>query len=82
MKKLVKDLLKSSLAFGTIGLREWSLFMGRGGGGGKWEGGGKRRFTVINRGGSKKFLNLNTMYRVLISIITTNIDSQIIMPKR
>jgi hypothetical protein len=58
---------------------EWSLFMGRGVG--KWEG-GKRSFTLINRGGqksfnaekwgegSKKFLNLNTMSRVLISIIT------------
>jgi hypothetical protein len=45
-------------------------------------GGGKRSFTLINRGGqksfnaekggggSKKFLNLNTMSRVLISIIT------------
>jgi hypothetical protein len=43
--------------------------------------GGKRSFTLINRGGqksfnaekgggSKKFLNLNTMSRVLISIIT------------
>jgi hypothetical protein len=50
------------------------------GGGGKWEGGG-RSFTLINRGvqksfnaekggGAKKFLNLNTMSRVLISIIT------------
>ena len=50
-------------------------------GGGKWEGGGgKQSFTLINRrvkkvliqrkGGSKKFLNLNTMSRVLISIIT------------
>jgi hypothetical protein len=63
IKKLVKDLLKSSLAFGTtesnlvqmafgtIGLREWSLFMWRGGG--KWEGEGKRSFTVINRGVKK-----------------------------
>ena len=42
--------------------------------------GGKQSFTLINRGvkkvlmqrkgGSKKFLNLNTMSRVLISIIT------------
>jgi hypothetical protein len=46
-------------------------------------GGGKRSFTLINRGdqksfnlekgGSKtKFLNLNTMSRVLTSIITNN----------
>jgi hypothetical protein len=52
--------------------------MGDGGGGG-----GKRSFTLINRrgqksfnaekgGGSKKFLNLNTMSRVLISIITNS----------
>ena len=46
--------------------------------------GGKRSFTLINRGvvikkrltqrkgGSKKFLNLNTMSRVLISIITNS----------
>jgi hypothetical protein len=44
-------------------------------------GGGKQSSTLINRGGqksintekvggAKKFLNLNTMYRVLISIIT------------
>ena len=34
--------------------REWSLFMGRGEVG-KWEGGGgKRSFTLINRG-SKRF---------------------------
>ena len=49
------------------------------GGVGKWEG-GKRSFTLINRGvkkvlrqrkgGSKKFLILNTMSGVLISIIT------------
>ena len=47
--------------------------------GGGW---GKRSFTLINRGGqksfnaekggSKKFLNLNTMSRVLISIITNS----------
>jgi hypothetical protein len=59
---------------------------------GKWEGGGERSFTLINKGGqksfnlekggSKKFLNLNTMSRVLISIITNSIDSQILMPKR
>jgi hypothetical protein len=37
---------------------------------------GKRSFTLINRGGgSKKFLNLNTMSRILISIIT-NEDSE------
>ena len=45
-------------------------------------GGGKQSFTLINRrvkkvliqrkGGSKKFLNLNTMSRVLISIITNS----------
>ena len=45
--------------------------------------GGKRSFTLINRGGgqksfntekggSKQFLNLNTMSRVLISIITNS----------
>ena len=35
-------------------VREWSLFMGRGVG--KWEGGGdKRRFTLINTGGQKRF---------------------------
>jgi hypothetical protein len=62
-------------------VREWSLFMGRGCG--KWEGGEKRSFTLINggggqksfnaeKGGSKEFLNLNTMSRVLISIITNS----------
>ena len=72
-------------------VREWSLFMGRGLVNGR--GGDKRRFTLINTGGqksfnlekgggSKTFLNLNTMSRVLISIITNSIDSQIIMPKR
>jgi hypothetical protein len=36
-------------------------------------GGGKRSFTLINRGGgSKKLLNLNTLSRVLISIITNS----------
>jgi hypothetical protein len=45
-------------------------------------GGGKQSFTLINRGvkkdltqrkgGSKKFLNLNTMSRVLISVITNS----------
>ena len=55
-------------------------------------GGGKRSFTRINRGGQKsfnlekggarKFLNLNTMSRVVISIITNSTNSQIIMPKR
>ena len=44
--------------------------------------GGKQSFTLINRGvkkvltqkkeGSKKFLNLNTMSRVLITIITNS----------
>ena len=39
--------------------------------------GGQTKFTLINRGvkrerGSKKFLNLNTMSRVLISIITNS----------
>ena len=55
-----------------------------GGGVGKWEG-GKQSFTLINRGvkkvsmqrkgggGSKKFFNLNTMSRVLISIITNRV---------
>jgi hypothetical protein len=54
--------------------------MGRGVG--KWEG-SKRSFTLINRGGqkrfnaekgggAKKFLHLNTMSRVLISIITNS----------
>ena len=48
---------------------------------GNWRG-GKRRFTLINRGvkqvltqrkgGSKKILNLNTVSRVLISIITNS----------
>ena len=48
---------------------------------GKW-GGGNRSFTPTNRGvkkvltprkgGSKKFLNLNTMSRILISIITNS----------
>jgi hypothetical protein len=47
---------------------------------------GKRRFTLINRGvsqtfypietggRSEKFLNLNTMSRVMISIITNRLD--------
>jgi hypothetical protein len=50
---------------------------------GKWEVGAKQSFTLINRWvkkvltqrkgeGSKKFLNLNTMSRVLISIITNS----------
>jgi hypothetical protein len=56
------------------------------GGGGKWEGGqsfrrGEKSLN-LEKGGSKKFLNLNTMSRVLISIITNSIYSQIIMPKR
>jgi hypothetical protein len=66
--------------------------MGRGVGK-KEGGGGKLSFTLINREGqkrfnlekgegSKKFLNLNTISRGLISIITNSIDSQIIMPKR
>jgi hypothetical protein len=65
-KKLVKDLLKSSLAFGTtesnlvqmafgtIGLTKGVVIIYGEGGGGKWEGEGKRSFTVINRGGVKK----------------------------
>ena len=53
-------------------------------------GGGKRSFTLINRGGqksfnaekggSKKFLNLNTMSRVLISIITNSKKKTLKMP--
>jgi hypothetical protein len=68
--------------------------MGRGGG--KWGGGGgKKSFTLINRGwGSKKFqcrergggggpkkiFNLNTMSRVLISIITNTKKKTLKMP--
>jgi hypothetical protein len=53
-------------------------------------GGGKQSFTLINRGGqksfraekggSKKFLNLNTMSRVLISIITNSKKKTLKMP--
>ena len=72
-------------------VREWSLFMGRGlvnGRGGQtkiypYKYGGQKSFNLEKGGGgSKTFLNLNTMSRVLISIITNSIDSQIIMPKR
>jgi hypothetical protein len=60
------------------------------GGLGKWEG-GKRSFTLINRevkkvlmqrkgGGSKKFLNLNTMSRVCISIITNGKKKTLKLP--
>jgi hypothetical protein len=53
-------------------------------------GGGQTKFTLINRGvkkvsiqrkgGSKKFLNLNTMSRVLISIITNTKKKTLKMP--
>jgi hypothetical protein len=47
-----------------------------------WQTRGQKSFNLEKAGGLKNFLNLNTMSRVLISIITNSIDSQIIMPKR
>ena len=45
--------------------------------------GGLKSFNLEKGGGwSKKFLNLNTMSSVHISIITNSKNSQILMPKR
>ena len=41
-----------------IYIREWSLFMGGEGGFVNGGGGGKRSFTLINRGGGPKSFNL------------------------